>query len=129
MEVVHNVPESKEVLLAAEKIAKNKAKTLVKQVKPLATHLLTNVTANTIVVKMNGGDQVIAAATAGALASVTSCVVEHQLGITQVIPKLAASSLSYTMAAMVLGERVSLPEAASLGLASSALAEIITYYV
>ena len=129
MEVVHNVPESKEVLSAAEKIAKNKAKTLVKQVKPLAAHLLTNVTANTIVVKMSGGDQVVAAAAAGALASVTSCIVEHQLGITQVIPKLAASSLSYTAAARVLGERVSLPEAPSLGLASSALAEIITYYV
>ena len=129
MEVVHNVPESKEVLLAAEKIAKNKAKTLVKQVKPLAAHLLTNVTANTTVVKMSGGDQLIAATTAGDLASVTSCIVEHQRGITEVIRKLAASSLPYTMAAMVLGERVSLPEAASLGLASSALAEIITYYV
>ena len=97
--------------------------------KPLAAHLLTNVAANTIVVKMSGGDQVVAAATAGALASVTSCIVEHQLGITQTIPKMAASAVSYTVAAMIIGERVSLPQAATLGLASSAVAGTITRYV
>ena len=85
--------------------------------KPRAAHLLTNVAANTILVKRSGGDQVVAAATAGALASVSSCIVEHQLGITQTIPKTATSAASYTAAATIIGERVLLPKAATLGLA------------
>ena len=102
---------------------------MVKQVKPLAAHLLTNVAATTIVVKMCDADQVVAAATAGALASVTSCIIDYQLGITQTIPKMAASATSHTAAAIIVGERVSLSEAATLGSASSAVAEIITRYV
>ena len=46
----------------------------------------------------------------GTLASVTSCAVEFQLGVTQVVHKSSTCVPSYTATAMVLGGRVALAD-------------------
>ena len=93
MEVVQNVPESKEVRQDGEKVARNKVQMLLKRAKPIGIHLATNVAANVAVVKVSGGDLLLPAA----------AVVEHQMGITQSVQELFASTMSYTAAHSCLG--------------------------
>jgi hypothetical protein len=129
VQIVKQLPESQVSLQKVENLLRTKTQKLLTQAKPLAVHVASNVAANVAVVKMTGGNEVLPAATAAVLATVVSGVAGHCLGITHPIPKIALSGAFYTVAAKIMGERVTLMEAAVLGLATSAMAEIIVAYV